>query len=334
MAIKYLIIRFSSIGDIVLTTPAVRGLKEQVDEAEVHYLTKPGYAAILNENPYIDKVHVLQSSFAKTIQNLKAEEFDYIIDLHRNLRSIQIKHKLKVMDFSFNKLNKEKWLMVNFKINKMPDEHIVDRYLKTLSVFDVKNDGKGLDYFIPASEEIEISTILPENYKEGYAAFAIGGQHATKKLPTSSIQEICHKFDKPVVLLGGKEDHQAGEIIAGNNQMIFNACGMFSLHQSASLIKKARLVITHDTGLMHIAAAFHKPVLSVWGNTIPEFGMTPYLPEGGSHMFEVRNLRCRPCTKIGYKKCPKKHFKCMKDQDINAIVRHAAKVYNTMESGQ
>ncbi|MEA3446892.1 MAG: glycosyltransferase family 9 protein [Bacteroidota bacterium] len=330
MPIKYLIIRFSSIGDIVLTTPVVRGLNEQVDEAEVHYLTKPAYASIITENPHVDKVHVLQSSFAKTIQNLKAEEFDYIIDLHRNLRSLRIKHRLKVMDFSFNKLNKEKWLMVNFKFNKLPDEHIVDRYLNTLSVFDVKNDGKGLDYFIPASEEVDISTTLPEHFQDGYAAFAIGGQHATKKLPTSSIQEICHKFDKPVVLLGGKEDHRAGEIIAGENKMIFNACGMFSLHQSASLIKKARLVITHDTGLMHIAAAFHKPVLSVWGNTIPEFGMFPYMPGEGSKIYEVKNLPCRPCSKIGFKQCPKKHFKCMKNQDIDAIVRHATMLFYTV----
>ncbi|MFO7790482.1 MAG: glycosyltransferase family 9 protein [Bacteroidales bacterium] len=327
MTIKYLIIRFSSIGDIVLTTPVVRGLKEQVEGAEVHYLTKPAYAAILNENPYIDKVHVLQSSFAETIQNLKAEGFDYIIDLHRNLRSLRIKHRLKVMDFTFNKLNKEKWLMVNFKINKLPDEHIVDRYLKTLSVFDVKNDGKGLDYFIPASAEIDISTRLPGHFQDGYAGFAIGGQHATKKLPTSSIKEICHKLAKPVILLGGKEDHEAGEIIAGKNDMIFNACGMFSLHQSASLIKQARLIITHDTGLMHIAAAFHKPVLSVWGNTIPEFGMTPYLPGEGSNIFEVRHLRCRPCTKIGYKKCPKKHFDCMKNQDMDGIAEHAKAIF-------
>jgi ADP-heptose:LPS heptosyltransferase len=327
MQVKCLILRFSSIGDIVLTTPVVRGLKEQVDGAEVHYLTKPGFAAIVKDNPYIDKVHALQPSFSDTIKSLKAEGFDYVIDLHRNLRSLRIKHKLKVMDFSFNKLNKEKWLMVNFKINKLPDEHIVDRYLKTLSVFDVKNDGKGLDYFIPASEEVEISTILPENYKKGYAAFAIGGQHATKKLPEDAIMEICRKLDKPVVLLGDKEDRDAGEIIAGNNKNIFNACGMFSLHQSASLIKQARVIITHDTGLMHIAAAFHKPVISVWGNTIPEFGMTPYMPGEGSQIFEVRNLPCRPCTKIGFKKCPKKHFKCMEDHDIDSIVKHAASFF-------
>ncbi len=333
MTTQYLIIRFSSIGDIVLTTPVVRGLKEQVDGAEVHYLTKPGFAAIVKDNPYVDKVHTLQSSFSDTIKSLKAENFDYIIDLHRNLRTLRIKHRLKVLDFSFNKLNKEKWLMVNFKINKLPDEHIVDRYLKTLSVFDVKNDSKGLDYFIPSSGEIDISNYFPENFQAGYAGFAIGGQHATKKLPGVAIMEICRKLDKPVVLLGGKEDREAGEIIAGNTKNIFNACGMFSLHQSASAIQQSKLVITHDTGLMHIAAAFHKPVISVWGNTIPEFGMSPYRPGQGSRIFEVKNLSCRPCTKIGYKKCPEKHFKCMFDQDINAIVRHATRVWESTYNG-
>jgi heptosyltransferase-2 len=153
--VKFLIIRFSSIGDIVLTTPIVRCLKQQVQGAVVHYLTKPQYGSIIENNPHIDKVHILKN-FDETINELKDEGFDYIIDLHKSLRSWRFKNQLKVMDFSFPKLNREKWLMVNLKRDKLPDVHIVDRYFEAVKVFDVNNDNKGLDYFIPEADKVDL----------------------------------------------------------------------------------------------------------------------------------------------------------------------------------
>jgi ADP-heptose:LPS heptosyltransferase len=157
---------------------------------------------------------------------------------------------------------------------------------------------------------------LPENHQKGYIGFVIGAKHFTKQLPVEKIISICKKINKPIILLGGKEDAARAEMIenaVGKN--IFNACGKYNLNQSASLIKQATKVITHDTGLMHIAAAFKKEIISVWGNTVPAFGFTPYLPDPNSRMVEVKNLSCRPCSKIGYDKCPKGHFKCMMEID-------------------
>ena len=320
MVIKFLIIRFSSIGDIVLTTPVVRNLKQQVEAAEIHYLTKKQYAGILETNPYIDKVHILDESFSELFAKLKNEHFHYIIDLHKNLRTLKVKRHLRNAAFSFNKVNWEKWLMVNLKINKLPHIHIVDRYLDTIKVFIDKNDLQGLDYFIPQKDIVDIKS-LPKNFQNEYIAFAIGAQHATKKLPDEKIISICKKINKPIILLGDKHDSIIAEKVVeevGSN--IYNACGKYNLNQSASLIKQATLVITHDTGLMHIAAAFKKKIISVWGNTIPEFGMYPYLSGEGSETIEVKELKCRPCTKIGFNKCPKKHFKCMNDIDEERII--------------
>jgi ADP-heptose:LPS heptosyltransferase len=319
MQVKFLIIRFSSIGDIVLTTPVIRGIKEQVEGAEVHFLTKPAYQTILEHNPYLDGIHVLQKSMKETLNPLREEGFDYIIDLHHNLRTWRLKNKLKVLDFSVNKLNREKWLIVNFKKDKLPDKHIVERYLDCVSVFDVKDDGKGLDYFIPEKDKIEIDTSLKPNF----LAFSIGGQHETKKLPKESIREIVKNIQAPVVLLGGPEDEKTGNEIASGLNHVYNYCGTLNLNQSAWVLKNASLVISHDTGLMHIAAGFHKPILSIWGNTIPKFGMTPFQADDRSKIFEVKELSCRPCSKIGYKKCPKKHFDCMKKQDLQAIISDA-----------
>ncbi|PLX09596.1 MAG: glycosyl transferase [Marinilabiliales bacterium] len=319
---KFLIIRFSSIGDIVLTTPVIRGIKQQVDGAVVHYLTKPQYASILESNPYVDKVHTL-NSFQSTINELKDEGFDYLIDLHKNIRTYIFKHKLKVLDFSFHKYNKEKWLLVNFKKNNLPNKHIVDRYLESVSVFDVNNDGMGLDYFIPDNISYNIKDKLI--ISEPYVAFAIGGQHETKKLPAENIKELCQGINAPLILLGGKEDFENGEIISKDLKNVINLCGKTSLDESAHIVRQSSIVISHDTGLMHIAAAFKKNIVSIWGNTIPEFGMYPYLPGENSKIFEVKNLKCRPCSKIGHAKCPKKHFDCMKKQNFKEIIEHVNK---------
>ena len=323
---KILIIRFSSIGDIVLTTPVIRCLKQQIEgEVEVHYITKQAYAAILESNPYIDKVYSIKKKVSEVASDLRKEKYNFIIDLHKNIRSSRVKSSISGKSFSFDKLNYEKWMMVNFKKNLLPDIHIVDRYLASVKSLGIKNDDKGLDYFIPNEEKINVSD-LPINFQQGYIAFAIGGQHATKCLPVDKIIDICRKVELPIVLLGGKNDQRVAKFIEDKlDQKILNGCGIFSLHQSASLVEQASLIITHDTGLMHIAAAFKKKIVSIWGNTIPEFGMFPYLPSALKHysqMIQVDQLSCRPCSKIGFEQCPKGHFKCMKLIDEDTVVEH------------
>ncbi len=320
---KILIIRFSSIGDIVLTTPVIRCLKKQLRDTEIHYLTKEKFYPIIKKNPYIDKIHLLKDDLDAIISELKAENFDHIIDLHKNIRSLFVKKKLHKPSSSFCKINFYKWLIVNFKINRLPDLHIVDRYFESVKIFNIINDGEGLDYFIPEDEKINVND-LPKNFRNEYIGFVIGGKHATKILPEEKVISICKKIKKPVILLGGSEDKKTGENIqkqTGEN--VYNSCGKFSINQSASLIKKAEKIITNDTGLMHIAAAFKKEIISVWGNTIPAFGMYPYLPEkekNKSKIIEVKKLKCRPCSKIGFDKCPKKHFDCMNEIDESEIV--------------
>lgn len=316
---KVLILRFSSLGDIVLTTPVLRCLKRQIENIELHYCTKEKYRSVLESNPYIDKVHFLDSCINNLIKTLKEEKFDYIIDLHNNLRTHLISFQLTGKTFRVNKLNFKKWLYVNFKLNRMPDTHIVDRYMAAVKPLGVYNDEKGLDYFIPKKDEVNL-TDLPQAFREGYAAFSIGGSTYTKKLPVSKIIELCEKIQMPVILLGGEEDKEDGENIVqafrkiprkSNKTRIFNACGLYTFNQSASVIKKSMVVFSHDTGMMHIAAAFKKTIYSIWGNTTPFLGMYPYQTD--FIIFENKYISCRPCSKIGFDNCPKGHFKCMND---------------------
>lgn len=326
---KILIIRFSSIGDIVLTTPVMRCIKTHFPNAAIHYATKSQYVSLLEANPFIDKIHAFEDKkLPDLLARLDAEKFDLIIDLHHNLRTFLIKTNLGIEHRSFNKLNFKKWLMVKFKINKLPAKHIVDRYLETTKDFGVTNDGNGLDYFIPSQAHVDITT-LPEPFHRGYIAFVIGAMHNTKKLPLNKAIELCNQLKYPIILIGGKEDTAMGDsIVAQSSNNMYNACGKYTLNQSASILQQAQKVIAHDTGMMHIAAALKKDIISIWGNTIPEFGMYPYFgntnslqAQRASHkILEVNGLSCRPCSKIGFEVCPKGHFKCMELQDF-AILR-------------
>jgi ADP-heptose:LPS heptosyltransferase len=325
---KFLVIRLSSIGDIILTTPVIRCLKNQLKESEIHFLVKKQFLPVISSDPYIDKIHCYENDLSSLLKTLKKEHFDSIIDLHANIRSFIIKTRIRAYSFTVNKINFRKFLMVRFKLNLLPDIHIVDRYLETVRSLGIKNDGRGLDYFIPREDEVNTDS-LPPAYRNGYIAVVIGGKHATKQIPADRLILLCKLLSRPVILLGGPDDRVAGEKIAasaGGN--VLNACGNYNINQSAFIVANSLLVITNDTGLMHVAAAFHKIILSVWGNTIPEFGMSPYLPDPLSRIFEVKGLYCRPCSKIGYKKCPRHHFRCMLDQDIKEIADTAISLFS------
>lgn len=331
MPVKILIIRFSSIGDIVLTTPVVRCLKQQL-QAEVHFLTKKPFRSILDANPYVDKVYAIKSKIGEISEELKREQYDWVIDLHHNLRSLQVKLLLRTANRSFDKINFQKWLMVRFKWNVLPHTHIVHRYLDTVKKLGVQYDGQGLDYFIPEAQELPLRNLAGDQnltpevrdalHQGQYIALVIGAAHATKRLTVNKLIEICRGIKLPILLLGGPDDRPAAEQIAqAAGSHVVNTCGQYSLHQSASLVRQSQQVITHDTGLMHIAAALRKPIVSVWGNTIPEFGMTPFYPDGmeKNTTVEVKKLSCRPCSKIGFDACPQGHFHCMAQIDLTKI---------------
>lgn len=321
---KILLIRLSSIGDIVLTTPVIRCIKRQLDDdAELHMLIKDKFASLSINNPYIDKTFEFSNSLKEVIRELKKEEYDYVVDLQKNMYSKRVCFALGCEHHSFHKLDFKKMLLTTFKINKLPDVHVVDRYFEAVEPLGVKNDGRGLEFYISETNNMQ-EPDLPEEFRNGFYAVAVGGSYNTKVMPEEKIIEIIEKLDEPVILLGGPSDMKRAKVISdavGEN--VWNPVGLLNLEQSASIIKMSKAVLTGDTGMMHIAAAFNKPMVSVWGNTVPEFGMYQYYPEKSDrakNIVEIKGLKCRPCSKLGYKKCPKGHFKCMKNISADEVV--------------
>lgn len=319
---KILLIRFSSIGDIVLTSPVIRSVRNHLPEVEMHVLTKSKYAELFAHNPYINKVHPLGTSLAEVINDLKRERFDFVADLHCNIRSMRVRAALRTPSAGFPKLNLKKYLLVRFKYDTMPKLHVVDRYFEAVRPLGVTNDGLGLDFF---TGNIGLPDHAPAWLSQGFVAVVIGGQHNTKIMPADKVARVIELLGLPVVLLGGSSDAKRAATIVelASQSTVWNASGKLSLMESAKVLKAASAVLTNDTGLMHIAAAYHKPIVSVWGNTVPALGMWPYMPEYESLSVIIENkaLSCRPCSKIGFDRCPKGHFKCMNTLNEEMIAR-------------
>ena len=271
------------------------------------------YKCLIEHNPNIDKIYSIDSDIKEVISELKNENYDWIIDLHNNIRSSQIK-RIRVKSKIYKKLNFQKFLFTNFGINRMPKTHTVDRFLDTIAHLGVKNDVKGLDFFLSKKDEVNIG-------EKEYICFAIGGQHFTKILPTTKIIEICKKINKTIVLIGGEDDYnRADEIEKKVGEKVINLCGKYSINQSAYIMKHAKYLITHDTGFMHIAAAFQMKIFTVFGGTHPDLGFTPYLPNSENKIIQVENLSCRPCHRYGKSKCPEGHFNCMNLIDTDLFI--------------
>ena len=312
-------------GDIIYTSPVIRCLKNQLGDVEIHYLTKPAFKYLLDHNPYLNKLHLLEKKLSSTVKKLKTENFDFVIDLHNSLRSNLLKVQLGVKSATFKKERIKKWLAINWKINLIKPDHLVDRYLKTVAFLGVKNDNLPIDYFLPKDAK-SIDQIIPDNFKQPYIAFVIGATHFTKRMPNGKIIEMCKKLNFPIILLGGKDVESNANIIQDQQpNKIINLAGKTSLDESVTVIKNANFVIGFDTGLTHIAEAFNKKLITIWGSTVPELlGVQPY--QVSQHFEAGVELNCRPCSKFGLSACPKGHFKCMNDINLQTITEFIAHV--------
>jgi len=321
---KILIIRFSAIGDIVLTSAVVRCVRNKFPSATIHFLVKEKFRDAVITNKNLDKLVTFNDHPSEVFTKLQEEKYDFIVDLQRNNKSTALRRKLKRPSASFPKLNIQKFLLTMFKINRMPKVHVVDRYFEAVKSLGVTNDQLGLDFFLIGEDEIfvkEQQVLLHSSY----VALVLGATYFTKRIPQEKLEEIISGLKGTVVLLGGPAEKELGDRLAIKFTNVVNTAGYSSLQQSSHYIKNARTVITSDTGLMHIAAALNKRIITVWGNTVPEFGMYAYLPQHPENnvMIENKNLRCRPCSKLGYDKCPKGHFKCMVEHDGKRIANLA-----------
>ncbi len=329
---KLLVIRFASAAEIIQTSPLLRCLKNQVPGLVLHFLCDDKNRAVAEFNPHIDKLHVLAHSYELMKEELKTEGYDFIIDLQHNNLSRRLTHELQVKTFLVKTAAARKKLYTRFKINLLPHTHLTERFIEAAAHFGINQDGGGLDFFIPDKEETTKKDI-PASHYAGYIIAVIGADYETRKWPVEYWKEFCTAIDHPVILVGHPGDAVAGNDIAFVDDIkVYNACGKFSMNETADLISKSKLVISTDSVFMHMAAAFKKPLITLWGNSTPAFGEYPWYGKkflaGRDQLpyevIEAGKLWCRPCSTEGFPRCPRGHFKCMK-QITPAVLLAAVK---------
>jgi heptosyltransferase-2 len=321
--LKILIIRLSSIGDILLTTPFLRQIKSKYPKAEVDFIVKQEYKDLLRFNPRIDNLYTLETGsdsgvLRKIKKGLRIKAYDILFDLHNNLRSNYLRRGIGAK--YIKKIHKNKLsqiLLVKFKINSYRDIiPIPQRYLNVGKDFDIQDDNKGLELYWNQKINSSVDKKIEFGEGEPIICFAPGAAHYTKRWPKEHFNELCklitNNTDFNIVLLGGKTDKDLGNYLEENNQ-VYNYIGKLDLLETANLMSRASALVTNDTGLMHMGTAVNIPVLALFGSTVKAFGFFPY--RGQTMVLEKKDLSCRPCTHIGRDECPKKHFLCL--QDIN-----------------
>jgi len=305
---KILIIRLSSMGDILLTTPLIRSIKKQNPEVQIDFVIKEEFIELVKNNPNLTDIHVYsKQSFEKQIliNTLISNNYEIVIDLQNNIRSKEITKPLHSQTFRFKKNDAKKFILVNFKINRLKNAPSIPvRYAEAA---EINLDDEGLDLFTDYVADPRL------DLNEKYIGLCPGAKHFTKRWPKEYFIELGKKLESSgykVVLFGGLSEEELIGKIANQLSSPVNLCGD-SILQSAADMKMCKSIYTNDSGAMHLACAVKVPVIAFFGSTVKEFGFFPY--RANSIELDVENLPCRPCTHIGRKSCPLIHFKCMKD---------------------
>jgi lipopolysaccharide heptosyltransferase II len=339
---KTLVIRLSSIGDIILTSLAVRALRNRFPDSQIDFLVKEEYADLVRYNPAISRVLTFPrgGGFGELCglrRSIRAEAYDLIADLHDSLRS----RFLSIGARTVARVDKRKlarFLLVNFHVDLYArmggSPGVAERYCEALRPYDIADDGKGLDLFLPPEVSRATNDRLAElgiGVSFPLVALCPGARHGNKMWPPERFADagarIAAKHHGAVLLLGGPDDvdccRSIEQMIHASSPAlrVVSLAGTTSLLETGAIMDRCAVVVTNDTGLMHIAAARKRKVVAVFGPTVRQLGFFPFGTQ--SAVVELPALDCRPCTAIGLPSCPRGHFKCMREIDAARVVEAA-----------
>lgn len=328
-------VRLSSIGDIILTTPLLRSLRTSYPEAHIAFLIKKPFAELLSTSSYIDELITFdkKEGFAglkKIKQYLRRQHFDLYLDIHNNWRSRYLRVGLNAGKITtYRKYILKRTLLIWFKINLYKEIiPVYRRYFDSVRHLGLHYDGRGTDIQVPAAVHDKVKGLL---INAGYTftmplvILSPGATYYNKRWKSGGFVETARYLIQHrsvfVVVHGGKDDIlRCQEIALSIGSHAVSMAGQLSLAESAALLRLSKLVIANDSGLLHLAQSQKTPVVGIYGATTRELGYFPM--DQDSSVIETR-LSCRPCTHNGLNKCPKKHFRCMHDISVNQVAEAA-----------
>jgi len=326
---QILIIRLSSLGDVLFTTPLIRVLKQQYPQSQIHVLTSTRYKELLQNNPHLNKVITLEnnSGLSQTWskgRQLRSDKYNVVIDLHGSLRSLLIRRAMKAFRvLTLRKFRLHRAILILCKRNLYPDDHGMALWMMDATKsLGIEDDGDGLDLFVNPEIEVQVKNRLTSEMGQGnIIAFAPGARHTTKRWLIEHwcdlAKTLISQSDVNILVLGSADEKSLGdEIIGAIGNRGWNAAGEFNLEETAAALNYCQLVISNDSGIMHIAAARKVPVVGIFGPTVRAFGFYPFRVP-----FRIveKSLPCRPCSTKGSSLCPLGHFRCMRDITVDQV---------------
>jgi lipopolysaccharide heptosyltransferase II len=335
---KFLIIRFSSIGDVILTTPLIRCLRAKFPDSHIDFLVKKEFSVVLSQNPHISNIITFDKKAGKgelgRIRGLvRQNSYSHIFDIQGNIRSILVSLGSGATRSGFSKKLFARDMLIRFGKNVYSEvKPVFLRYFEAASAFNIQYDGRGTEVFPDSDEAGIVTEILKQsNIASGVPILVVapGAQWENKRWTAegfaAAADTFCARTGASTVLIGGKGDVEACDLVkTAMGKPSLNLAGKLSLMGSASILGKAAMVLTNDTGMLHMAQAMKAPVVAVYGPTTRELGFFP-LPEN-SRVAETE-ISCRPCAQKGLHHCPQKHFSCMKDIKPEVVSNQAIELF-------
>ncbi len=315
--LSILLVRFSSIGDILLTTPLVRALRRRHPEARLVFVTKQAMAPLVAENPHLSAVVTLapDEPVRDLARRLRALAPTHGLDLHASLRTTALRWLVPCRWRGYGKRKVARTLLIATKLDvygrALP---VAERYFAAARDLDVRPDGEGPEFFLAASARERLAAWLAARGlgSAPFAALAPGAAHATKRWPPAhwlALAERLRATGLVPVIVGGPDDRGLAQQLAASGHGV-SAAGELSLQETGALLERARFAVSGDTGVMHMATGVHTPVVALFGPTVRQFGFFPY--QGRAVVLE-RPLDCRPCSAMGSRRCPLGHHRCLVD---------------------
>jgi len=323
---KILVVRLSSMGDVILATPLIRSLRDTYPDAQIHLAIKKQFAPLVKHNPHINKViEVDTKNITVTQQQVRTEKYDWVIDIQKTSRGNQITSASHApLKTTYNKQKIKRWMLIYLKRNTYKNiQPAWKKYYEAVSKYNIEPDNSGTEVFFTQKELETVHQKLSNYTNDSIITLCPMASFKNKMWTQEGFVELGkqlqQKHNTTIVVLGGPGEEEYCNHVAKNiGGKAISLAGKLSLLESAALLQLSKLAVTNDSGLMHLAQSQKTPVVSIFGPTVKEFGFFP-LPNK-STVIETQ-LNCRPCTKMGKDTCPKGHHKCMKDISAGEVYK-------------
>jgi heptosyltransferase-2 len=314
-----LVVRFSAIGDILLLTPLLRAIRARHPGARVAVLTKERYAPLLSHNPHVSEVLGVtpDEGIMAIAERVRSVRYTHLLDLHGNLRSHALRRLAPGPWRSYAKRGLERAVLITTKRDRYRDHvPVAERYFEAAKELEIEPDGGPPDFFIAEEADCRAAerlVALGLGRDRPVVAIAPGAAHATKRWPVEYWVELIGRITPTgadVAVLGGPDDAEAGDEIARRaGDHAGSLAGALGLQETGAVIRRAEVLISGDTGVMHMATGVGTPVVALFGPTVRQFGFFPY--RSPAQVVEL-DLPCRPCSAHGDRRCPLGHHHCMR----------------------